>query len=103
VYLEPIKSKYVEIAVVDASSRYALSWTAEGKAEIVINRLKTEAARVGANGILLQEITEAGDRTLGADLVSDHTGAHGSVDVSFGVSGLLSSSFGRAIAVYVEP
>ncbi len=57
-YLEPPAGEYQEIAIVDASSSYSFALSGEGKAELVISRLKAEAAKVGANGILLQEIAD---------------------------------------------
>src|SRR5882757_4551721 len=54
-YLEPPAKKYQEIAVVDTSSKHTFSFTAVGKTDVVIRRLKEEAAKLGANGILLQD------------------------------------------------
>lgn len=53
VYLHPPK-KYEEVALVEASSRSSWAFTDQGKTDVVVQRLKEEAAKVGANGILLQ-------------------------------------------------
>jgi hypothetical protein len=100
-YLEPIPQKYEEIAVVDASSRGSLSFTYEGKAEVVIDRLKEEAAKLGANGILLQELTDAGAGAVGAGVAATLPGDRGSIGVGLNGVGWFSPRFGRAIAVYV--
>jgi len=100
-YLEPIPRKYEEIAIVDASSRGSFSFTYEGKAEVVIDRLKEEAARLGANGILLQELTDTAAGSVGADVSAILPGDRGSIGVGLNGAGLFSPRFGRAIAVYV--
>ena len=52
-YLHP-PAKYEEIAVLQASSERSFAITDQGKMNKVIDRLKEEAAKLGANGILLQ-------------------------------------------------
>ncbi|HTV97100.1 MAG TPA: hypothetical protein VME42_13925 [Steroidobacteraceae bacterium] len=56
IYFHPPASRYDEIALLDTSSRHSFSITAQGKTDAVIARLKEEAARLGANGVLLQGI-----------------------------------------------
>jgi hypothetical protein len=51
IYLHPPAGKYEEIALLDSSSRNSFSFTAQGKTNAVIIRLKAEAAKLGANGI----------------------------------------------------
>jgi hypothetical protein len=53
-YLRPPASKYEEIAMVDTSSRGGFAFSAQGKTDVVIDRLRAEAAKLGANGILLE-------------------------------------------------
>ena len=52
-YLRP-PAKFEEIALLEASSKSSLSITQQGKMNKAIQRLKQEAARLGANGVLLQ-------------------------------------------------
>ena len=52
-YLRP-PAKYEEVAILDASSRGSFAITDQGKMDKAITRLKEEAAKLGANGILLQ-------------------------------------------------
>jgi len=47
-------TKYDEIAIIEASSKNSWSSTDQGKTEKVVERLKKEAAALGANGVLLQ-------------------------------------------------
>src|SRR5712675_1218699 len=71
IYFHPPETKYEEIALIDTSSKGGFGITAQGKTDVVIRRLKEEAAKLGANGVLLQ----------GVDTVSG-----GSVSTGFGQS-----------------
>ncbi len=51
-YIKP-PSKYEEIAILDSSSRSSWAVTDQGKMNVAIQRLKEEAAKIGANGILI--------------------------------------------------
>lgn len=39
--------------MIDTSSKGGFGFTAQGKTDVVINRLKEEPAKLGANGVLL--------------------------------------------------
>ena len=53
--------KYEEIAIVEASSKGSWAITDQGKMNKAIERLKEEAAKLGANGIIINRTgTEAG-------------------------------------------
>jgi len=102
IYLEPPANKYENIAIVVASSKYSLSFTGEGKAEVVIKRLKEEAAKLGANGILLQDIADEPLESIDTGVGTEFLGPRGTVDLGIGASGLWSRKFGRGIAIYLE-
>ena len=51
-YIKP-PSKYDEIAILGSSSRSSWAVTDQGKMNVAIQRLKEEAAKIGANGILI--------------------------------------------------
>lgn len=53
VYLDPPK-KYEQIALVDADSNASFKFSAQGKVNAALERMKQEAAKLGANGILLR-------------------------------------------------
>ena len=101
-YLEPPAREYQEIAIVDASSRYSFALSGEGKAEVVIRRLKAEAAKLGANGILLQEIADEPLASVDTALGTEFSSARGKVDLGLSGTGLLLQKFGRGIAVHLE-
>jgi hypothetical protein len=101
-YLHPPQAKYEQIAILDTSSRHSLSITAQGKTDAVIKRLKGEAAKLGANGILLQDV---GDQEIGSGGVGVGTGlsgGHGSVGLGFSSSDMVYAKSGRGIAIYVD-
>src|SRR5580765_2801643 len=56
VYSAPPQVKYEQIAVIDANSTRAMAITSQQKTDAVIARLKEEAAKLGANAIILQGI-----------------------------------------------
>ncbi len=55
VYAQPPK-KYREITVITSSSKGSSATTPEEKRSVVIERIKTMAGTLGANGILIQNI-----------------------------------------------
>jgi hypothetical protein len=71
IYLHPPAGKYLEIALLDTSSRSSFAITAQGKTNVVMNRLKAEAAKLGANGILLEGV---GDQAGGSVGTEQHPG-----------------------------
>lgn len=60
-YLRP-PAKYEEIAMLEASSFMAMAITDQGKMDAVIERMKEDAAKLGANGIL---VMTTGDKSAG--------------------------------------
>jgi hypothetical protein len=102
-YLETPARPYLEIATLDASSKRSWSFSYEGKAEVVIRRLKEEAARVGANGVLLKGITEESGGAIGTDVGTNYEGPRGTIDLGVGAGTLLVTRYGSAIAIYLAP
>lgn len=99
-YLRPPK-KFEEIAVIESSSLYSTAVTQQGKMDAVINNLKLEAAKIGANGVLLQS---TGDQSAGALTTGSGTATRVG-NTAFG-SGLAISfpmmhKAGGGIAIYV--
>jgi hypothetical protein len=102
-YLEPPSRSYETIAELHSSSRRSWSFTSQSKADVVVKRLKEEAASLGANGVLLHEIADRPGITVGADAGANYIGPRGTADLGFGVSGLMFQRFGRGIAIYLPP
>ncbi len=99
IYLHPPTGKYEEIAIIDSSSKHSFSFTAQGKTDAVIERLKNEAAKLGANGVLLQGVGDQASGSVGTGF------ATGTAHAAFGVSssGTVFQKTGSGLAIYVEP
>ena len=101
-YLHPPSAKYEEVALLDTNSRHSFSFTAQGKTNAVIERLKAEAAKLGANGILLNGV---GDQAVGSVStgIGGATGAgNTTVGIGVGSSGTVYVKSGSGVAIYVE-
>lgn len=94
--------KYEEIAVIDASSQMSFAFGDQNKMDAVMNRLKKEAASLGANGVLLQETGNAGSGGVGTGVGVGSYG--GGVSVGTGISLSSPAKTGRGLAIHVpEP
>jgi hypothetical protein len=102
-YLRPPASKYEEIALVDTSSRGGFAFSAQGKTDVVIDRLRAEAAKLGANGILLQGVSDQAGGSVGTGFGSASASGHSATAVGFGGSATIYQKKGAAMAIYVEP
>ena len=92
-------AKYEEIAVIDASSQMSFAFGDQNKMDAVLERLKKEAAALGANGVLLQ-----GTGSTGSGGVSTGVGVGsfgGGVGVGTGVSLSSPAKTGRGLAIHV--
>jgi len=85
IYLEP-PAEFETIGLVNASSD--AGWTEQGSADYAIHELKEQAAKLGANGVLL---VSAGDRTTTVYVMSG--------TVLIPVTGTAKTVQGRAIFV----
>jgi hypothetical protein len=100
-YTEAPLRPYERIAVVSASSKRSWSFTSESKAEVVVRRLKEEAGKLGANGVLLEGISDEAGAAIGADVGTGYEGPRGTIDVGVGASTLMLQRYGRGIAIYL--
>jgi hypothetical protein len=99
IYLHPPANKYSEIALLDTSSKGSFAITAQGKTNVVMDRLKAEAAKLGANGILLEGV---GDQA-GGSVGTGYATASGHSAFGFGSSATVFHKQGDGLAIYVEP
>lgn len=94
--------KYEEIAVIDASSRSSFAFGDQKKMDAVIERLKREAASLGANGVLLQHTgSDGGGGGVGAGIGTGVGG--GGVSIGTSIFTTSANKTGRALAIYVPP
>lgn len=95
--------KYQEIAVLESSSRNSWSFSDQAKLDVVVQRLKEEAAKLGANGVLLQGMANRSSGAIGTG-VGGGTGGWGGggVGVGIGTSFELERKVGSGLAIWVE-
>jgi hypothetical protein len=102
IYLQPPEAKYQQIADLWASSRASFAFSAAGKIDKVIERLKSEAAKLGANGILLHGVGDQGTAPVGVGLSTETNSGHSPYGLGFGVSAFVYQKSGEADAIYLE-
>lgn len=96
VYMQPPAERHVEIALLDASTGF--TYGAQARNDAVIAKLRHEAARLGANGVVIQEMGEhSGGSGLGIGVGG--AGRHVGGGVSVGVSPPKRTA--RAVAIWV--
>jgi hypothetical protein len=103
IYLQPPDAKYVEIANLYASSSGSLALSAASKMDKVVERLKIQAAKLGANGVLLHGVGGETAGSVGAGISTEGNSPHVSYGLGFGASALLFRKSGEGIAIYVAP
>ena len=89
--------KYDEIAIIDSSSKNSWAVTDQGKVDVAIERLKEEAASLGANGILIQL---TGDISTGSVSTGSATG-YGNSAYGYGISSSVLHKAAKGLAIYV--
>ena len=102
IYIHP-PAKYEEIAILESSSKGSFAITAQGKTNKVVERLKEEAAKLGANGILLQGIGDQQVGAVGTGFASGTASGSSAFGVGFGSSTAVYQKTGNGMAIYVEP
>jgi hypothetical protein len=102
IYLQPPESNYVQIANLTASSRGSFAITPAAKIDKVIGRLKKEAARLGANGILLHGVGDRAAGSVGAGISTESNSPHSPYGLGFGVSTFFLEKWGEGVAIHVE-
>jgi len=100
VYLQP-PARYEEVALVSSSSRQSFAITAQARTDKVVDRLKKEAASLGANGIVLREITDQSSGSVGSDFATAEISGSTTHAVGTGISATFFSKGGSATAIYV--
>lgn len=101
IYFHPPEVKYEEIAMLDTSSRGAFAITAQGKTDTVINRLKAEAAKLGANGILLQGVSDQSGGSVSSGFGQAHASGNTAYGSGVGFTGNVMIKAGSGVAIYV--
>jgi hypothetical protein len=103
IYQRPPQAHYEEIARLDTSSQGSFAFTAQAKTDAVIKRLKTEAAKLGANGVLLEGIGDQPSGSIGTGGGSTSYSGSGSTGLGLGINAGLTRKVAGGLAIYVEP
>jgi len=98
IFLQP-PPRYEEIATIDANSRGTPVFTDQRKMDRAIGRLREEAAKLGANGILLEGTSDEHSAEIGLGTGSASGNSAFGIGTSFGI--VIKKASG--IAIYVEP
>jgi hypothetical protein len=95
--------QFEEIAVLNASSKSMFNAGGQSSTDKVVERLKMEAAQLGANGIILEGFDQRQTGSIGTGVGSDSYSRNSSVGVGVGGSFGLFKTTGKARAIYVPP
>lgn len=100
IYIRAPKT-YEEVALIEASSKASFSASSQGKMDVVVRRLKEEAAKLGANGVLLQG---TGDQFAGAVAPSTMfmPASPGAPAIGMGIAVPVMHKAGNGLAIYVQ-
>lgn len=99
-YLDP-PAEYEKIAFIESSSKSSLSFSAQAQMDLVIERLKQEAAKVGANGVLLQATGEQRSGSISTGTGGGTGGRNVSVGIGIGTTIGVTNKSGSGLAIYV--
>jgi hypothetical protein len=102
VYDQP-PSTYQPIALLDASSKSAFGTGGQKSVNKVIERLKVDASKLGANGLLIEGFSDAQTASIGTGGGSESYSGHSAVGVGVGASFGIYKKTGHAEAIYVSP
>ena len=100
VYVQP-PEKYEEIAAIDATSQGSFAITSQQNMDKAIARMKEQAAKLGANGILLQGVQDQQSGSIGTGVGSSSYGPGSSTGVGVGGSFGVYNKAAHGIAIFV--
>jgi hypothetical protein len=100
IYLHP-PAKYEEAAVIDANSVGSMAITDQGRMDRTIARLKEQAAKFGANGILLEAAGDQAAGAVGTGFGSATASGNSAFGTGIGVSGTIFMKSAKGLAIYV--
>jgi hypothetical protein len=96
IYLDP-PAEFEKVAVLEASSRNSWAVSSQQKTNKAINRMKNEAAKLGANGIIFQGRGQESSGSVGTGTAW----GYGNSATGIGFSANVLHTTGSGIAIYV--
>jgi len=100
IYLEP-PPRYEQVATLDATSQGSFAITGQQNMDKAMARLKEEAAKLGANGVLLQGVQDQQTGSIGTGVGSSSYGPGSSTGVGVGGSFGITNKAVHGIAIFV--
>jgi len=101
IYNQPPPGQYEQIATVTASSQGSLAIGSQQNMDKAIARLKEEAAKLGANGVLLQNIQDQHSGSVGVGLGGSSYSGNSASGAGVSTSSALTSKAVSGIAIYL--
>jgi hypothetical protein len=92
---------FEEVAILSASSDSMLTVGGQHSLDKVVERLKEQAAKLGANGVILEGLADSQTGSIGAGGGSDSYSRNSSVGVGVGGSLGIFKKTGKGRAIYV--
>ncbi len=102
VYMEP-PPQFETIAVIDATSQGSFAITSQQNMDKAVSRMKEQAAKLGANGVLLQGVADTQSGSIGLGAGSSSYGYSGGSSVGGGGSFGIYNKATHGLAIYVPP
>jgi len=102
VYLQP-PAQFEEIGVIDATSQGSFAVTSQQNMDKAIARMKAQAALLGANGVLLQGVSDTQSGSIGLGGGGASYGGGGGSSVGGGGSFGIYNKATHGLAIYVPP
>jgi len=100
IYLQP-PPRYEQVATLDATSQGSFAITGQQNMDKAMARLKEEAAKLGANGVLLQGVQDQQTGSIGTGVGSSSYGPGSSTGVGVGGSFGITNKAVHGIAIFV--
>lgn len=94
---------FEEVAVLTASRKTVSSAGGEKAIDKLIDEMRAEAARLGANGLLLEDFSDAQSVTVGTGVGSDTYTHNGSISLGVGGAIGIIKKTGRGRAIFIAP
>jgi hypothetical protein len=92
---------YGEIAILEANSKQSMEFSDQGKIDAAIERLKEQAAKLGANGVLINEISDGYGGSFSLGLGTGSYSGSGGASVGAGTSTAATYKVVTGIAIIV--
>ena len=94
---------FEEVAMLNASSSHMFTTGGQATVDKVIAELKDQAAKLGANGVILEGFSDSQTGSVGTGVGSSSVSSNSATGVGVGGSLGIYNKTGHGRAIYVEP